>query len=110
LKIVESLSMGTPVVSTTIGAQGLGIFHNEDALLADTPGAFVQQVVRGLKDETLREGLVRRGKATVTARLSWEGLSARLRSVYAKQLPGSPKTQRVKGESLPQRPRQLAEL
>lgn len=87
LKIVESLSMGTPVVSTTIGAQGLDLFHNEDALLADSPGAFIQQVVRGLKDSTLREGLVRRGKATVTSRLSWEGLSAALRRAYVKHLP-----------------------
>lgn len=110
LKIVESLSMGTPVVSTTIGAQGLDLFHNEDALLADTPGAFVQQVVRGLKDATLRDGLVRRGKATVTARLSWDGLSAQLRSIYAKRLPEAARTERVRGGTLPQRSRQLAQL
>jgi glycosyltransferase involved in cell wall biosynthesis len=36
LKIVESLAMGTPVVSTSIGAQGLGLQRERDILIADT--------------------------------------------------------------------------
>ena len=82
LKIVESLAMGTPVVSTTMGAQGLDLTHNHDALLADTARDFIQETIRGLRETELRNKLVREGAKTVTARLSWEGLSARLRRIY----------------------------
>jgi glycosyltransferase involved in cell wall biosynthesis len=83
LKIVESLAMGTPVVSTTMGAQGLDLEHSHDALLADSEFDFISEVLRGLRDTELRQRLVREGQRTVAARLSWEGLGARLRKIYA---------------------------
>jgi polysaccharide biosynthesis protein PslH len=83
LKIVESLAMGTPVVSTTIGAQGLDLQHGHDALLADTEFDFIEETLRCLRDTELRNKLVREGKTTVAARLSWDGLGARLRRIYA---------------------------
>lgn len=83
LKIVESLAMGTPVVSTTMGAQGLDLEHGHDALLADSEFDFISETLRGLRDTELRHRLVREGQRTVAARLSWEGLGARLRKIYA---------------------------
>ncbi len=83
LKIVESLAMGTPVVSTTIGAQGLGIVHGHDALLADTEKDFAAETLRALSDGQLRERLTREGQKSVAARLSWDGLGADLRRIYA---------------------------
>jgi polysaccharide biosynthesis protein PslH len=93
LKIVESLAMGTPVVSTTMGAQGLDLQHGHEALLADTETDFIAETIRGLRDADLREKLVREGQSTATARLSWDGLSARLRAIYAERFakPGSPR-------------------
>jgi sugar transferase (PEP-CTERM/EpsH1 system associated) len=82
LKIVESLAMGTPVVSTTMGAQGLDLQHGHDAFLADTEPDFISETIRGLRDSALREKLVQEGQSTVTSRLSWDGLSARLRAIY----------------------------
>ena len=83
LKIVESLAMGTVVVSTTMGAQGLDLQHGHDALLADNPRDFINETIRLLRDSELRQRLVREGEKTVTARLSWDGLGARLREIYA---------------------------
>jgi glycosyltransferase involved in cell wall biosynthesis len=85
LKIVESLSMGTPVVSTTMGAQGLDLQHGVDALLADTETDFISETLRALRDEKLRTSLVREGKKTITARLSWDGLSEKLCRIYAER-------------------------
>jgi glycosyltransferase involved in cell wall biosynthesis len=85
LKIVESLAMGTPVVSTTIGAQGLGLEHGKDALLADSEFDFIEETLRGLRDTELRQKLAGEGQSTVAARLSWEGLGARLRGIYAER-------------------------
>lgn len=84
LKIPESMAMGTPVVSTSIGAQGLDLRHGHDLLLADTPEAFVEETARALGDPSLRLHLEREGSLTVNARLSWPMLGQQLSDSYAK--------------------------
>jgi glycosyltransferase involved in cell wall biosynthesis len=83
LKIVESLAMGTPVVSTTMGAQGLDLRHESDGMLADSEFDFIEATIRTLRDTALRQRLADEGKRTVAARLSWDGLGAKLRRIYA---------------------------
>ncbi|MCX6916305.1 MAG: glycosyltransferase [Verrucomicrobia bacterium] len=83
LKIPESLAMGTPVVSTTIGAQGLDLRHGHDLLLADTPEAFVRETARALTTPALRAHLETEGARTVHARLSWSRLGKQLSDYYA---------------------------
>ena len=84
LKIVESLAMGTPVVSTTIGAQGLGLSSDLDILLADDAATFVAQTSRLLRDESLRDRLSAAGVTTVRARLSWPMLGRQLDALYTR--------------------------
>jgi polysaccharide biosynthesis protein PslH len=84
LKIVESLAIRTPVVSTTIGAQGLDLAHGEDVLLADDADEFVRQTVRALQNEKLRHHLETRGLQTARERFSWKMIGAQLARVYAK--------------------------
>lgn len=83
LKIVESLAIGTPVVSTTIGAQGLELKHDANILLADTAEAFVQQTVRALASPPLRQHLMEAGIRTAKERFSWHRIGARLADVYS---------------------------
>lgn len=90
LKIVESLGIKTPVVSTTIGAQGLDLKHEFDILYADNARDFVQQTARALNDATLREKLEVNGRASAENRLSWKKLGADLSSAYLKQLARAP--------------------
>ena len=82
LKIVESLAMRTPVVSTTIGAQGLGLMDNEEILLADTPREFAEQTARALGDAALRARLEANGDRSVRARLVWPALGKELADFY----------------------------
>jgi glycosyltransferase involved in cell wall biosynthesis len=46
LKIAEGLAMSNPVVSTTLGAQGLDLHHDEHLLLADHADAFAGAMLR----------------------------------------------------------------
>ena len=46
LKILDALSMSKPIVSTTMGCEGIDITPGLDVLLADTPDEFVEQVAR----------------------------------------------------------------
>ena len=84
LKIVESLAMGTPVVSTTIGAQGLGLSNDQDILLADDASAFAAQTSRLLLDQALRDRLSAAGLNTVRTRLSWPMLGRQLEALYTR--------------------------
>lgn len=82
LKIVESLGIGTPVVSTRIGAQGLDLRHDHDILYGDTPADFVAETARALGDEHLRSNLASAGLDSVRSRLSWKKLGQDLAAAY----------------------------
>ncbi len=71
LKILESLALGTPVVSTGKGAEGLNLEPERDILLADTPADFAGAVLRLLADPSLRQRLSSVGRQTVEARYGW---------------------------------------
>ncbi len=78
LKILEAMALGTPVVSTTQGAEGLAVVPGKDVLIADEPAAFAGAVLRLLADEALCAQLAANGRELVEARYSWEACAAQL--------------------------------
>jgi glycosyltransferase involved in cell wall biosynthesis len=72
IKILEAMALKTPVVSTSKGAEGLEVTHEENILIADTPDDFARAVVRLFGDETLRAKLSANGWRLVKERYSWE--------------------------------------
>jgi glycosyltransferase involved in cell wall biosynthesis len=81
LKILESLAYGRPVVSTSIGCEGLDVNHGEHLLIADTPGAFVANILAVLRDQSLRNRLVENGRRLVVAKYDWDVIAAHLLAV-----------------------------
>jgi glycosyltransferase involved in cell wall biosynthesis len=75
LKILEALAGGVPVVSTTLGAEGLGLRDGIDLLIADDPATFAAQLDRLLGDESLCAALARAGRSTVTRRFDWPAVA-----------------------------------
>lgn len=71
LKIYEALAMELPMVSTTIGAEGLPLEHEQELLLADTPQDFANQVVRLLRDKTLAREMGARAAHRVRRDFGW---------------------------------------
>ncbi|MGI9145056.1 MAG: glycosyltransferase [Chloroflexota bacterium] len=57
-KILEAFACKTPVVSTTLGAEGLAVEHGRHLLLADDPGAFAGAILALLEDRALGQRLV----------------------------------------------------
>jgi glycosyltransferase involved in cell wall biosynthesis len=82
LKILEAMATGTPVISTTIGCEGLDVTSEKEILLADEPEAFASQVVKAMSDETGWEGLSRAGRKRVETSYDWKALSSQLEKVY----------------------------
>lgn len=76
LKILEALARGVPVVSTSLGCEGLGLRHGEELLVADDPGEFAGCVARLLEDDDLCRSLAAAGRATVEARFDWRTIGA----------------------------------
>jgi glycosyltransferase involved in cell wall biosynthesis len=70
IKLLEALSYGVPVVSTTVGAEGIDVEHGTTALIADTPHDFTRCVIDVLNDQTTASALSNAGKALFEAQYS----------------------------------------
>ncbi len=82
LKIIESFAMSVPVVSTTIGCEGIGASHGETILIGDTPGEFAAQLVRLLGDGGMRRTVREAAFALASARYRWDNVAAMFEDVY----------------------------
>jgi glycosyltransferase involved in cell wall biosynthesis len=71
MKIFEALGMAKPVVSTTVGAEGLALSDQKEFIAADNPEDFAAAVVHLLHDASRRTELGQAGRALVVERYSW---------------------------------------
>ena len=71
LKIFEALAMAKPVVSTTVGAEGLALEDGRHFLAADDPDTFAGSVIGLLRSPSRRQALGRAGRDLVDAYYSW---------------------------------------
>ena len=76
LKIYEAMAMEKPIVSTSIGAEGLPVTNGMEILLADTPESFADDVVKLLKDRTLADDVGQRAAARVRKEFGWDTVAA----------------------------------
>jgi glycosyltransferase involved in cell wall biosynthesis len=81
IKIFEAMSMERAVVSTSIGAQGLPVTHDEDILLADNPETFADHVIRLLQDRELRHRIGDAGRRLVSSRFTWDSAAERFSEI-----------------------------
>lgn len=72
IKILEAFAHRIPVVSTTVGAEGLGVTDGRELLLRDTPETFAEACVALLSDVRARAGLVEAAHALFAARYRWD--------------------------------------
>lgn len=71
VKILDAWARGMPVVSTTIGAEGITYQDGENILIADTPQAFAEAIMRLLMDEDLASQIGRNGRAAMEKNYNW---------------------------------------
>ena len=82
LKVLESLALGVPVVSTTVGCEGLAVEDGRHVLLADSEESFAARVVELLERTERARELREAGRRLVEERYDWRALGARLEGVY----------------------------
>ena len=83
LKILEAMALGRPVVSTTIGCEGLDVRDGEHILIADTPAEFAEKTVRLFHDRELYQRLASNGRRLVEQKYGWDQITATLLDIYA---------------------------
>jgi glycosyltransferase involved in cell wall biosynthesis len=71
LKILEAMALGTPVVATSKGAEGLEVVPGQHLLIADEPERLAETIVTVLQDHELQATLSRNGRELVRAKYDW---------------------------------------
>lgn len=82
VKILDAWSWGLPIVSTTIGAEGIHIKNNTDILIADTADAFAAAVIRLLQNPEFARTLGQNGRQTILEKYNWRTVYAAWDTIY----------------------------
>jgi glycosyltransferase involved in cell wall biosynthesis len=71
VKIEDGWRWGLPIVSTTVGAEGIRYRDGENILIADSPREFAQAVIKVLEDHNLSRKLRENGRRWVEEQYNW---------------------------------------
>ncbi len=85
-KVLEAMACGTPVVASPLAVSALKANTTHDCLVADSPAAFAEAILRLLGDESLRQRIGAAGHRYVEAHHNWETIAAQLESIYAQSI------------------------
>jgi lipopolysaccharide/colanic/teichoic acid biosynthesis glycosyltransferase len=78
LKVLEAMACGTPVVSTVVGTNGLGLIHGRDVVVANEPEALAGEILDLLASPDRRERLGRAGRRYVEREHSWDASTGQM--------------------------------
>ncbi len=81
-KVLEAMITGTPVVATTLAAEGLDLKHGENVLIADSSANLAAATVKLLEDKVLQKKLAIAGQSLVKKGYSWDTIAKDLDKVY----------------------------
>jgi glycosyltransferase involved in cell wall biosynthesis len=82
LKILEAWAMGRPVLSTTLGAEGLPARDGDNIAIADEPAGFAGRAAALLADPATARRLGAAGRRVVEETWSWKRIGDRLLEAY----------------------------
>lgn len=71
-KILEAMSMGRPVVSTTLGAEGIPASTMENIIIADAPNEFAQGIFTLMQNDELFQKITKTARKLVEEKYAWE--------------------------------------
>jgi polysaccharide biosynthesis protein PslH len=86
LKILEAMAAGVPVVSSTLGAEGLAVTPGENILIADTQNSWVEALASLSASEARWQAISAAGRTLVESRYDWEALGKTLFETYSQWL------------------------
>ncbi|HUN65097.1 MAG TPA: glycosyltransferase family 4 protein [Bacteroidota bacterium] len=88
LKILEALSMKIPIVTTSIGCEGINVRNDETAMIADSPRQFADAVIDLFDNADRRKRLVSNGYDLVTSTYTWDVIGEQIDGLYRDAVAG----------------------
>jgi glycosyltransferase involved in cell wall biosynthesis len=85
-KVLEALACGTPVAASPLAVSALKTQTGIDCLVADSPQAFADAILKLLSDDGLRERLSAAGRRYVETHHDWNDIAAQLESIYQRSV------------------------
>jgi len=82
VRILEAFAQAMPVVTTTVGLEGIEARPGFDVLVADTPEEFATSVIGLVKDEKLQAQLAVNGRQLAESQYDWKVVLQRMDSIY----------------------------
>ena len=82
VKILNSLSQGIPMVSTTVGCEGIAVKDGDDILIADQSQAFADATARLLTDAALNQKITQDGRRTAEQKYDYRQACKPLDAIY----------------------------
>ena len=86
LKILEASAMGKPIVSTSIGAEGLSLKNNEQLFIADYEQDFSEKINLLILNSNIAQRIVKAAKETVSQEYDWERIRMQSGNMIQKYL------------------------
>ncbi|MFH1971314.1 MAG: glycosyltransferase family 4 protein [Patescibacteria group bacterium] len=84
LKILEAMASALPVVTTSVGAEGLGVINGKEALISDQLNEVSKNAIKVLKNKNLSKSLGLYGKKFVESKYTWDKSAQVLNNIYSK--------------------------
>ncbi|MGR3310599.1 MAG: glycosyltransferase family 4 protein [Candidatus Brocadiales bacterium] len=81
-KILNYMAWGSPVVSTSLGSEGIDVTHGENIIIADKPQEFATAVTNLMKDYELRKTIAIGGYNLVKEKYQWDKSIYELQNEY----------------------------
>lgn len=85
-KIGQAMSLGLPVVSTSIGAEGMGLKDGETIMVADDPDSFAENVCKIYKDKSLWKIISQNSKNYIYSQYGIEAVKSKLKEFLDREL------------------------
>ena len=82
-KIGQALAVGLPVITNSIGAEGMGLIHEETAMIADDPNSFAQVVCQLYQDADLWKKLSQQGRKLIEDNYGEKAVEQRLKDIFS---------------------------
>ena len=82
-KILESMALGTPVVTTPVGVEGIEATNGKNILIADNEQEFAQKVILLLQNKKLNREIALNARKLIEEKYTWEKIFSKVEEVIA---------------------------
>lgn len=82
MKIIEAINIGCPIISTTVGMEGLDFIDNRDFLLANSSEDFFLNLCKLIEDDKFSQALVKRSQQSLSEKYSFTNMIEMRKKVY----------------------------